>query len=749
MKTMRQVLGDYTDEQLAPLLRLWGMTGEPDKGTKQQVDTLIQRMRDPIAARFVFEYLTENERQVLYRVLPPSARYGVQQDVIVKRTPLTPTHVEVAINHLVEYALLQEAILSARIVSYSGTSKKSPKYEDVTVLGAYNESVESLYLVSREFFMPSGDRTKWDLYRLLETLSEDEVYKAVQSYRISRGPYYSRSDALGILADHLMSLEEPLELLPTLDPVPQKLFVWLREHDGKASLQAVRDAMKLEDTTLLKTLHILAQHGLVFDSFSKGERVVFVPEDLYSNMKLLTADSTLKEDEGKLIELEHEPSAIRPNENIAVYDIATLVGTIYQQTIEPTQAGRVPKRIATKIRSTLRGQPRLDYQDGDDYIEIMLDVMEHLNIIQLTNPIFQDGKPSYQIKSFVERWSQLSLQSQTHELLLYWLSNFNWRDVYGVNYTSWSTYSWDFAEGRKALIKHLNACTSGTWYTVESLLQQIWKEDAFAYRPASPYGRTPKLRKGHDTRVKWNHCEGEVYRGILSSTLYELGVVDIGYTHPDALRSTIPLNPDYFMVTELGSSVIKLSNSEVEDKTTELEVQQPVLRGLVIQPNFELLLLQPDLTTLYALLPFAQANQLGLVSRLTLTKASVLRGLQSGKNVEQILQILQEHSQKEIPQNIEYTLHDWTKTYKSVRLSQALLFEVSSEEAGQILMILPALQGLGIRQLAPCLFAVSGSVDLQAMRKELEKAGVFLHISGDIFTRPKSSYESYITFGRY
>jgi len=744
MKTLRQVLGDFTDEQLAPISRLWSMTGEPDKGMKLQIDILLKRMADPIAARFVWENLTDDERQILYRLLPPSTRGAAEQDNLIKRAQILPTKGETAIQHLVDLALVQAFAESSRYV----VSSKKAKAGSVTMLAGFNESADSLYLVGREFFTPSADRTKWDMDRLVATLSENELYKTMQSYNEAWGPYYSRTDAVDMLVDTLVEMEEPLDHLPNFDPLAYKLFVWLRKHDGKASLQVVRDFMQVDDATLLKTLRILAQHGLAFDTFSKGERVLFVPQALYSSMRSLTAVKAAgkaKEADTKLIELSRDPAAIRPSENIAVYDIAMLVNTIYQQTIEPTQAGRVPKRIATKLRSTLRGQPRIDYDDGDDYIEILLNVMESFGIAQLTNPTFQESKPAYQISPSLEKWAKMSLLEQTHALTRYWLENFDWRDVYGVNYVSWSTYSWDVAGGRKALIKHLYNCIPGRWYTVDSLLQMIWKEDAFAYRPTTSYGRT-KVRKDADTKVKWDRCEGEVYRGILSSTLYELGFVDVGHEHADALSSTTPINPDYFMITELGRKVMALGTPDL-DKSVLEEPLAP--RGLVVQPNFELLLLQPDLPTLYALLPFAHANQLGIVSRLTLTKASVLRGLQAGQNVEQILHVLREHSQKELPQNVEYTIHDWTKTFKSANVSQVLLFEVSSEEAGQILGVIPSLQELSVRQLAPCIFAVSGSVELQKVRKELEKAGVFVQITGEVFSRPQNPFGSYLTFGRY
>lgn len=753
MKTLRQVIGDATDEQLAAILRLWVMGGEQEKkGTREQLEQLTNRMQtNPIAARFVWGQLTDDERQILYRVVPPSARYGVRSSSLIKQTKLTPARYETALNHLIEYALIQESVDSVRFVGRTTSARKQTvRSIDTSTLTAFNESVDVLYQVGREFFTPSGDRSKWDLDKLLTTLPRHALYEVMKNYTVPKKmtTYYSEYDDASLVAERILDMVEPLDYLPKLEPKARELFVWLRKHGGQASAQEVREAIQVDDATLLTALRILTLHGLVFDGFSKAVHVVFIPGDLYTNMNSLVSGKKRNiSDEAVIYELDHDPEAIRPGEHIAVYDIATLVNTIYQQTIEPTQAGRVPKRIANKIRTTLRGQPRLDYEDGDDYIEILLNVMESFGIAQLTTPSFQESKPAYEITPVVEKWAQKSLAQQTHSLISYWIENFAWRDVYGANYNSWSTYSWDVPSGRRALIKHLYNYTPGRWYTIDGLLHEIWREDAFAYRSAvSLYGRSTKVIKDAATRDKWDRCEGEVYRGIFSSTLHELGFVDLGYKHPDALSSSIAVNPDYFMLTELGRKVLDLGDPKLENKVVE---EQATALGLVIQPNFELLLLQPDLTTLYALLPFAQANQLGLVSRLTLTKASVLRGLQAGRNVEQILHTLQEHSQKALPQNVEYTLHDWTKAFKSANISQVLLFEVSSEDAGRILEIIPALQEFGVRQLAPCIFAVSGDVNLQTVRKELEKAGVFVHISGEIFSRPKNSYESFLTYGRY
>ena len=229
-------------------------------------------------------------------------------------------------------------------------------------------------------------------------------------------------------------------------------------------------------------------------------------------------------------------------------------------------------------------------------------------------------------------------------------------------------------------------------------------------------------------RAKWNSCEGEVYTGMLASTLYEFGLVTLGYQQASQPEAGKPVNPEFFMLTDVGAAV--LSTKEKLPSTMTSGSQ-----GLIVQPNFELLLLQPDIPTLYSILPFAQVNQVEMVSRLTMTKASLLRGVEAGYDIEEILEILAERSQKEIPQNVAYTLRDWVKLYKDVKISQVLLLEVSSEAAADELSSSSKFKEFNLRKIAPRILIVSNDVNVQTLRNTLNKEGVIVRISGEIFTR--------------
>src|SRR5436305_7766735 len=114
MNTFKQELETQNDQQLEQIFHLWGMSGLPDTGRNKRQDVLIQRVKDPIAARFVWEYLAPDERQILYRILGHSARSGSRRDAILKKSQLSPGAFEAVIANLSHYLLLKENTMKVR-----------------------------------------------------------------------------------------------------------------------------------------------------------------------------------------------------------------------------------------------------------------------------------------------------------------------------------------------------------------------------------------------------------------------------------------------------------------------------------------------------------------------------------------------------------------------------------------------------------------------------------------------------------
>jgi hypothetical protein len=395
-----------------------------------------------------------------------------------------------------------------------------------------------------------------------------------------------------------------------------------------------------------------------------------------------------------------------------------IVNALYHQSIEPTQGKKLHKRIMTKLRPLLGGLPRINYEYSDDYPLILLNVMTELELAQGSDQSQAGIKKHFVPGPRLDAWSRLSEFEQAYQFLHNWTDGRSWYDLPGADFEPPSPFSSNrmldpFAFkptlGHLTILRYLSRLVPGRWYSIADLVDTIWEEETFAMRPPQPYTRKSDLRKTPQLKEAWYTCDGEYYIGMLASSLYEFGIVSLGYEDeesaeaarkynaPDMLAEqdedeeddpfffeepnyTVGENPASFQITQFGGALLATFLVD-KKKAARQEKESPPARSLIVQPNFELLLLCTDFPALYSVLPFVQVEQIGTSSRLTLTRQAVLRALGEGKSFEQLLQALEEHSQRELPQNVIYTLNDWARHNKEASISQVFLFELSSEAA--------------------------------------------------------------------
>ncbi len=751
MQSFKQTVARYSEQELAPIFHLWGMDGLTNSN---RISLLEQRIKDPIAARFVWEYLSPGECSILYRTLTTSARSGVRRDATLKKLQMPVERFDAAIAALKRKVLIWEDTTKIRSEKVAARpSKVTTIYEDVALLHAYEESMDALYTAGKEMFSPKSDRSQMSLDKILTaSYPADELDKVAALYGVGTqvSYYYSRVDVRAQIEEELIQPTGAYEILQKLEAALRDLLKWLCEQGGKVTMQAVRQHTGSDDTTLYTMLNKLEAYALAFDTFSEQERVLFIPSTTLESLKQATTLDPSKFVSVGLVPLATPPRAIRSEMTPILYDLAIIVGAVYQQNIEPTQAGTIPKRIANKIQPLLHGQPRTRYMDVEnEYLEMVFNIAQELGILRLVKPVLDGVKPHFEPGPQLAAWSRMDMAEQTRQLIACWIKSFSWLDIRGLHFRQSDPYYWNPMPSRASILEQLRKCNPGQWYSTAGLLQTIWDKDPFELRPTRYNMRPADKQKTQALRAKWNTCEGEVYIGLLASTLYELGIVALGYEGELPPVPGKPANPSYFMLSELGAAALepietqsaapKKNKTNAPVSSTPLAASAPPAsnghRVLILQPNFELLLLQPDMPTLYSVLPFAQVNQVEMVSRLTLTRASVLHGIEKGLDVEQILHILEDHSQKEVPQNVAYTLQDWVKLYKDVRVSQVLLLEVSSEAVADEVCTSPKLQAFGLRKLGPRQVIASNDINLTDLRRILEKEGILVHISGDIVTR--------------
>ena len=750
MKTLKQALAEYSEEQLKQLASWWGIGDAPEEGWRLHYGLMIQRMQDPVALRFAWEQINENERKLLHNMLNFSTSNSVLHDVIHKITRLPEAEFEQALATLKQYMLVieeQATVKYAGATTGSSTKQKNAASVNTTKLSVAKEMLAPLLSIANEIYSPEIDRTQIKLENILARFNQDRLYEIGRLYGFMLHDYYSRTLPSVRLVGQMVQPDVALYAWEHFDAKTRRLLKWLCDNDGVATMQDVREFTGFDNSELSVAIHELEKFAIAFDAFLGTERQLFVPRELLKNLKKAVAQPEIEEDAlapGMVI-LDTPPQSIQKGDTLVLYDMATILGAMFQQNIEPTQSSRVPKRIANKLLPAMQVKIRTQpYYEGDDTVDMLFSVAQELGFVKLSKSTADSIKPRFIQGSQFDKWSHMNVVDQTHSLLNYWLEGHPWIDVAGVdvdqNDNYYDSYYLDILAGRKAVMSYVNTCTPGQWYSMSSLLRTMKDHDPYVLRPRYAAMGVSGYRSNRNMLANWYKLDGQIILGMLSSTLHELGMITLGYQRPHVPKDDEPVNPDAFMLTDLAAAVLQTKG---ETTNTAIPTNE---RSLIVQPSFELLLLQPDLQTVYSLLPFALVNQVGIVSRLTLTKQSVLRGLEAGRNIGQIIKILEDHSQKELPQNVVYTLRDWTKSYKEVTISQVLLIEVPDEAIANEICSSSKFSALGLRRIGPCAIAVDSDTTLANVRRAFDKEGIVVRINGDIITKSaaKTTYR-----GRY
>jgi Helicase conserved C-terminal domain len=208
---------------------------------------------------------------------------------------------------------------------------------------------------------------------------------------------------------------------------------------------------------------------------------------------------------------------------------------------------------------------------------------------------------------------------------------------------------------------------------------------------SNPYGWDFRLRRGWLThREGWHMVEGGFIRAVVGGPLYWLGLVSLDQEQ----------NPTSFNLSPAFATIAS---------STSIEREEVPWGRLIVQPNFELVVLAPVSEALLIKLDrFADRVSLEHIAQYRLTKTSVSRAIQMGLHTEQIQAILTQAAGSEIPQNVSYSLSEWERQARRVEVwPGATLLEVDDESMLDTLLALPEMRNLFKRRLSPRLIEVN------------------------------------------
>lgn len=140
------------------------------------------------------------------------------------------------------------------------------------------------------------------------------------------------------------------------------------------------------------------------------------------------------------------------------------------------------------------------------------------------------------------------------------------------------------------------------------------------------------------------------------------------------------------------------------------------------------------LVNLIPLMDFMDLRQFDTVAIFDINRKSIMRGFDNGFSSDRIFTQLKKYSAYEIPQNLQVSIEDWSKSYSSATIYRGYILQVSNENAA-ITENNPAIAPFISSTLAPGIYLLSVESDEEAAQL-IEKSG--LDFIGKIKTAERS-----------
>jgi hypothetical protein len=200
----------------------------------------------------------------------------------------------------------------------------------------------------------------------------------------------------------------------------------------------------------------------------------------------------------------------------------------------------------------------------------------------------------------------------------------------------------------------LAALEPEAWVELDELAREIAERDPHRahFKPAEPV--PPAEANGH-------------VAAFLQGSMYQLGVV--------RLARSVETGRTAVQVTPLGRWIFGVAEPPAPSPAFE--------KVLFVQPNLEIIVYRTGVTTelLGQLASFCEWRGLGAALRLELSANAAYHGLELGRTAEEILGILNRHSQRPVPAVVTESLRTWAQRRERLSLYvRAAVLEFATPE---------------------------------------------------------------------
>lgn len=634
---MRNLLGrllDRSPESLAGIARFWEI--EPrGSDLHHDVSLLYRTLTDPWNFALAWEGLSPIEREILLTFAD-----GVARD---SETPIP------------EFNRDRDELLPAIRKLYRAGylyHNASPDDESKEPVELFMPPELASVIASLLREQEAGDPSNHPISDLLARLDEPRLIELARDLGYIVIPSVSqRPELIGYIQIRLTDPDHIDASVKSLDPQTARLWHWLLQHPLPVRPDEAQSALGLSAVDLRTSIQALARRGLIWRGYGRidGGRCLrlVIPEAIRRPRHpepvpppdLIPIDAS-RVDASDWI----HPDAV-------AWDLLTLLRDRVNR--NSTQlAGNAGWGAQLSRRGDVRFWRGVDEALPTGYLAFIGYIAVGLGLVA-------DGNSLIPVAERVKSWTRLSFEEQFRQMVDLWRNAAEWFE--GVSRESLHAWGADWPGMRRNLLSALSELEDGCWYTVES----------FVRRFAASY---PSALGTHVTVAGTNEQSSEPVRSrqeagvrqaaeiTLTTACAWLGLVEL---------AGIPKGPGVIRLTPLGASIVTGSQPQVE----AVRESPP----LVVQPNFEILLLTPTPRRVWALSAFADPVHLDRVSIYRLSEQSVHRALAGGANVRNVTRFLEHQSGEPLPQNVAYALHEWADRHRIIGLRQSVMLTLEGD----------------------------------------------------------------------
>ncbi len=489
--------------------------------------------------------------------------------------------------------------------------------------------------------------TQLPLVNLLQRLETERLSAEADTW----GLYGLRAEAKATeiaeeLARSMSDSYQQKRVLDLLSPDCRELFEQLKAEPHPVTIDKLLEKY-VSHRRLSRAIEPLTEASLVWEVFENKQSLVWVPAEI----KTPKTDGANRPN----LDLQTVPEpadALHIPPFALAWDILTFLNYLNQNEVVLTQQEEIPKRHLKKIA------PKLWYKEDVEELSrfgILTELCQKLKLIEydLEERRIIPGETS-------QEWLKLDLYEQSRRLF----------KLYRDNPSSYSTIYFPFYyAGRDSytkvidsLLSWLVSCQPHVWYSLDSLLLKVEKEQPYFIRSRRELLNTFGTQRLQDMSKQWRQVEGSIIRTIIGTVMEWFGLVRVGRDNLKRVTS--------FSLTDFGLELAQRS-----DTPTALPVAD---KPLTVLANFEVMLFVPQTNVLWNLLQFADPVKLDNVSQFVINQKSVLRGMDTGVSPSQVIALLKEKSAQPVPQNLLVSIEDWGKDYKLVQVRRTVLLQVEN-----------------------------------------------------------------------